>query len=110
MSSSETDAWPRRSYSAFTAQVFVRCSADQSTRDLGAHRSAAEAEDVQVVVFDALASRKVILDECRAHAGDLVGANRNADAAAAQRQTAFDLTARNGAGEGDDEVGIVVAV
>src|SRR6478752_701490 len=68
---------------------------------LGSDGPAAKAQDVHVVILDALARGEMIFDERRANAGDLVRTDRDADAAAAQRDTAFDLATGDGAGEGD---------
>src|SRR5262249_31550574 len=67
-----------------------------------------EADDVHVVVFDALPRGEVIFHEGGPNAGNLVGANRRADAAAADRDTALDFSASYRASERNDEIGVVV--
>ena len=76
--------------------------------DGGPDRSSAHAQDVEVIVLDALLRGEVIVDERRADAGDLVGADRRANAAAADRHAALHLSGDDGLRERNDEVGIVV--
>ena len=52
--------------------------------------------------------REAVGDQGRAHAGDLVGRDAGADAAAAHGDAARDLAGRHRAREGDHEVGVVV--
>lgn len=66
------------------------------------------AENVHVIVFHALPSREVIVHERGTDASDLVGTDRRANAAAAHRDTALDLSPGDGPRERDDEVRIVV--
>ncbi len=81
---------------------------DEIPGDGGPDRPSAHAEDVEVIVLDALLRGEVVVDERRADARDLVGADRRADTAAADRHAALDLSRNHGLGERHDEVGIVV--
>ena len=74
----------------------------------GADGAAAHAEDVHVIVLDALPRREMVVDETGADAGHFVGADRRADAAAADRHAAFDLARDDCLAERHDEIGIVV--
>src|SRR4030081_184897 len=49
------------------------------------HRAATDADDVHVVVLDALPSGKVVMDQRGTNGRHLVGADRGAHAAAAER-------------------------
>src|SRR5215469_17581477 len=73
------------------------------------HRSTTHADNVHVIVLDPLPGREVIMDQRGAHAGNLVGTHRCPDAAAADRDAAFDLSGRDSAAEWGDKVRIVVA-
>jgi len=73
------------------------------------HRPAAHAEDVHVVVLDPLLGGEMVVHQRGAHAWHLIGADRGAHAAAADRHAAIHLPGRHGPGQGDHEVGIVVA-
>src|SRR5262249_22395982 len=56
------------------------------------HGPAAHAEDVHVIVLDSLSGRAVIVDQSGSDARDLVGTDRGADAAAANRRAAVHLS------------------
>ena len=71
--------------------------------------AASQTEDVHVIVLDPLPGRKVVVDQRGADPGNLVGADRRADSAAADRHPAVHLPRDDRLGEGDDEVRIVVA-
>ena len=75
---------------------------------LAAHQIAASMFLFLALVLDALASRKVVVHEPGAHPRDLVGADRRADAAAADRHAALDPSRDHGLRQRHDEVGIVV--
>jgi len=49
------------------------------------------------------------MNESSSHAGNLVGRDGCSDATAAQRHAAVDLSRHHGMGQGNDEIGIVVA-
>ena len=61
-----------------------------------------------MIVLDALLRGEMIVDERRPDTGDLVGANRRANTAAADRHAALHLSSNDGLCERHDEVGIVV--
>ena len=65
---------------------------DEIPGDRRPHRPAAHAEDVHVIVLDALPGREVIVDQAGANTRNLVGADRRADAAAADRHAALHLS------------------
>src|SRR5262245_5580534 len=69
---------------------------------------AAETQNVHVIVLDSLPSGKVVVDQRRADAGNLVGTDGSADPAAADGDPTLHRAVRHRAGEGDDEVGVVV--
>src|ERR1043166_3547235 len=71
--------------------------------------AATEADDVHVVVLDALPGGEVIGDERSADSRNLVDADRDADAAAAERDPALDGAAGHRLSERNREVRIVVA-
>jgi len=73
-------------------------------RDLGSDRPAPHAQDVHVVVLDALACREVIVHQRGADAAHLVRAYRRADATAADTDAARDLPGYDRARERDHEV------
>src|SRR5688572_11111203 len=73
------------------------------------HRPAAHANNVHVIVLDPLPGREVVVNDGGANARDLVGTDRCADAAAADRHAALYLSRHHGPSQRDDEVRIVVA-
>jgi len=96
--------------SLFAGRLGIEKRLDQLPRDFGAGGSAAQADDVQMIVLDTLACGKVILNQRRSDSGDLVRADRSTDAASAEGDPAFHVSTRDGTGEGNDVVGIVVTV
>src|SRR6185436_122353 len=70
---------------------------------------ATHADDVHVVVLDALPRRKMVANQAGADSRNLVGADRGADTASADRNTALHFAGRYRSGERDDEIGVVVA-
>src|SRR5829696_6242194 len=85
--------------------------ADEGARQLlgqlGPHDAAAEHEDVHVVVLHALVRRVAVVAEPRAHAGDLVGGDRSADAAAADEDPALGAPLDHGERERLGDVRVV---
>src|SRR5215510_9021639 len=77
-------------------------------RDGGPDGAAPDADDVHVVVFDALSRGKVIMNQSGTGARNFVGADRGPDAAAADGDSALHGARRDRLGERDDEVRIVV--
>src|ERR1700676_5242290 len=73
------------------------------------NRAAAHADDVHVVVFDALARREVVAPQSGADSLDFVRTHRSPHAAAADSHSALDLPSGHIAGERDDEIGIIIA-
>ena len=71
-------------------------------------RPSAHADHVHVIVFDALARRKVVVNQSSAHAENFVGADRCPHTAAADGHAAFDFSSRYGMGERYDEIRIIV--
>ena len=67
-----------------------------------------EAEDIHIVIFDALARGERVVYRPSANVGDLVGNNARADAAAANRDPPFDIARSDRSGEGNDKVWIIV--
>jgi hypothetical protein len=82
---------------------------DQIARSLKSNDSAADAKHVHVVVFDALVSRVVVLNEPGANSWNLVRANGRAHSTAANRQTAAHLAVSSLLRERNHEIGIAVA-
>ena len=89
-------------------ELGVEKSLDEVPGDGRPDRPSAHAEDVEVIVLDALLRGEVVVDERRVDAGDLVGADRRANAAAADRHAALYVSRDDGLRERHDEVGIVV--
>ena len=73
------------------------------------HGPASNADYVHVIVLDSLPGGEVVVNQGGADARNLIGADRGADAAAADCYPSFHLTGGYGPGKGDDEIGIVVA-
>src|SRR5262245_26614077 len=67
-----------------------------------------DANDVHVIVFDALSGGEVVMNQSGTGARNLVRADRGPDAAAADGDSALHRTRRDRLGERDDEVRIVV--
>src|SRR5262245_49387959 len=74
----------------------------------GPYRTSAHAEDIHVIILDALLGGEMIVDETGANAFHLVGAYRRANAAAADRDAAIYIARDDRLGERHDVVGIVV--
>src|SRR5215831_5246924 len=74
-----------------------------------ANRASAHTDDLHIIVLDALLGREMIVDETGVNAFNLVGAHRRADAAAADRDAAIDVTSEHRSCERYDVVRIVVA-
>ena len=72
------------------------------------HNAASEANHVHVVVLDALVGRVGVADQGRTDAVYLVRGHTGPHAAPADRNAAIYLAARNGLGQGDHEIGIIV--
>lgn len=70
--------------------------------------STAQTDDVHVIILHPLPGREVVRDQARADSRNLVGAHCRANAAAANRHSAFYLTRRNSPGQRENEVRIVV--
>ena len=66
-------------------------SLHQVPRDRRAHRPAAHAKNVHMIILDALPGGKVVLNETGLAAGNLVGADRSPNTAAANGDAAFYL-------------------
>src|SRR5262249_21832736 len=77
-------------------------------RDGGPDGTAADADDVHVVVFHSLSRGKVVMNQPGTGPGNFVGADRGPDAAAADGASALHGARRDRLGQGDDEVRIVV--
>ena len=73
-----------------------------------AFEAAAQANDVEMVVFDSLSGGKMIFNEARANAFDFIRANGCANAAAANGHPAIDGSSGNGLGQRNDEVGVII--
>jgi hypothetical protein len=71
---------------------------------------AADANHVQVVVLDSLMGRKVLVDQRCPNARNLIGANRRADAAVANRHAPVELSVCNRSCERDDEIWIIITL
>ena len=71
-------------------------------------RAATDADDVHVVVLDALRRGEMVMDQPRPDTRNLVRADRGPHTAAADRHAALHRACRYGLSERDDEVRIVV--
>ena len=83
---------------------------DEFMSEGGSDDARAEDEDVHIVMLDALVGRVRIVGESGADAGDFVGGNGGADAAAADEDAALGFTAEHFGGKGLGEVGVVDGV
>src|SRR6267378_6568955 len=72
--------------------------------------AAAHTDDVHVVVLNALARGEVVSHQPGADSRNFVRAHRCTDAATANRHPALDRPSGHSPAEGDDEVGIIVAL
>src|SRR5262249_60781440 len=71
-------------------------------------RSTAHTDDIDVIVFDSLSGREMIVDQRSPDTCDLVGAHRRANTAAADRHATFNPPGRDGLSEGYYKIGVVV--
>ena len=83
-------------------------SLHQIPRDCGSFRPAAETQDIQVIVLDALQGGKMIVNRTGARSRNLVGADRRADAAAANGHAPVNLPGGHSLRQWNDIVGVVV--
>lgn len=90
------------------AKLSFEESLDEFPGEFRAFDAATETEDIHVVVFNALARGEIIFNETGAGAFNFIGADGRADAAAAYGDAAFHFAVGNGAGEGNNEVRIIV--
>src|SRR5262249_28418034 len=74
----------------------------------GPSRAAADADDVHVVVLDALRRGEMVMDQPGPDARNLVRADGGPDTAATDGHTALDRACRDRLAERDDEVRIVI--
>ena len=74
-----------------------------------AHDSATQTDDVHMIILHPLPGREVVRDQACAGSRNFVGAHGRANAAAANRHSAFYLARRNSPGQRDNKVWIVVA-
>ncbi len=81
---------------------------DEFFGEEGADDASAQAENVHVVVFNALVSRESVMDQSCPDAGDLVGGNRGTHAAAANSDAAFDLPRGDGACQRYYEIRVII--
>src|SRR5215470_8574735 len=69
---------------------------------------ASEAEDVQVIILNTLACRKVIVTECGARPSHFIGGHGSTHAAAAHEDSPLHLSAGHSTSEGKREIWVVV--
>ncbi len=93
----------------FTAESGSEKSLNELPRKRVTYDETAQADDVEVVVFDALVRRKRFVDEACANADHLVGGNTRPHAAAADGDTAIHVAARDRGRKRNDEIRVVVA-
>ena len=74
----------------------------------GSHCAATHAENVHVIVLDALPGREMIVDQRGTDARNLVGTHRCPDAAATDGDATFDLPRRYSMAQRGDKVRIIV--
>ena len=84
-------------------------SSNQIPCHLGPHRPSAHAQDVHVVVLNALTRGKVVVDQASPHAAHLVRAHRGPDPAAADRDPALQFLGSNGPCKRKNKIGIIIA-
>jgi len=70
---------------------------------------ATQADYVQIVIFNPLMRRKVLMNQTRPYSRHLVGGDAGADASAADGHAAIHNRAGNRTGQGHDEIGIIIA-
>src|SRR5882724_2972853 len=76
---------------------------------VGSRDPASQADDVHVVVLDALSGRVVVVDQAGADSADLIGDDRRTYSAPTNSDAPLHLTCRYGSSQRRDIVGIVVA-
>jgi len=81
---------------------------DQVPGDGRTHRSATHANDVEVIIFNSLPGGESVVDQSSSNSRNLVGANRHADATAANRDAAIYLPVGNSLSQRDHKLQIVV--
>ena|SRR5215471_15758428 len=70
--------------------------------------SAAQADDVHMIILHPLPRREMVRDQACAGSRNLVGAHRGANAAAANRDSAFYVACRNCLGQRKNKVRVVI--
>jgi hypothetical protein len=69
----------------------------------------AERKDIHVVVLNALVSGEHVMDETRAHTGNLVGADGGSHATAAERYSTINRAGGYGPGQWDNVIRVIVS-
>ena len=90
------------------AELGPQKSLNQVPSDRRPNRPAAHANNIHVIVFNALHGREVVVNDRGSDAVHLVGAHRSANATAADRHAALYLSRDDRARQRHDEIGIVV--
>src|SRR5262245_43637000 len=105
----------QRGHLAQAAQVSLRpaeLGREERLHEVPGHRRplgpTAETQNVHVVVLDSLPGGKVVVDQRRADAGNLVATDGRADPASADGDSALNRAVSHRAGQGNDEVRVVV--
>lgn len=91
----------------FASKLRTEEGLDEFDGDGLADDPGADAEDVHVVVLDPLVGGVVVVADAGADAGDLVGGDADADAAAADQNAAVGPTSNNDLANFAGEVGVV---
>jgi hypothetical protein len=81
---------------------------NQLPRGRVADDEAAEADDIEVVVLDALVRGKCFMDQARAGARHLIGGHTRPNAAAAHGHAPVHFAARDGASQRNNEIRVVI--
>jgi hypothetical protein len=82
---------------------------DQLPGQRGPDHFSTETTNIHIVIFDALMGTKDMIDESGTHAGNLVCGNGRSHTTAAERHSTFNIPRRDRPGQGDDDIGIVIA-
>ena len=91
------------------AEVSGQKGLDQFPGERRTDHFSTQTKDIHVVIFDALMGGENIMDEPSTHAGNFVRGDGCSHAAAAERDSALNLSSGYSPGQRDDEVGVVIS-
>jgi len=76
----------------------------------GAYCPTSHAEDIHMIILDALLRGEMVMDQAGMDSFDLVGTDRSTNSASTDRDATLHLAVHHGTGQGNDIVGIIIVM